>query len=396
MEQSYKEKYEQALRVAKETYDKQPMYREWLEKMFPELKESEDEKIREALIRFHKSTIDIDGIKGADIISWLEKQGKCKTDCHRNHQDANYPNGCIVLEDFNGGEGFYKLNLDYLNKKQVEEVEETVRTWNKESKTSNENIKSCIGMCLTDANEQRFNDYNTTLKDCLDWLKKQGEQKFEMKTAAESLGVDSETYNKIIDECIYGDDKIEPKFKVGDKIYLKPEYRMPDDDTPIANTVFEIRAIDDKHYRFDGSYIFIEDQDKYELVEQKLSDEDMKELLRTEYEKGRADAIAEMQKEWSKEDKSKRNALIGLVEEIKRQPLKRLEDWDGYISWLKSLRPQNRWRPSEEQMIALKDALNDAIWKYDFKGSPIKEEVTRKHAETIESLYNDLKKLREE
>lgn len=39
----------------------------------------------------------------------------------------------IVLEDFNGGEGFYKLHLDYLNKKQVEEIEKMIRTWNKES-----------------------------------------------------------------------------------------------------------------------------------------------------------------------------------------------------------------------------------------------------------------------
>ena len=43
---------------------------------FPELKESEDEMIRKALIRFHKSTIDVDGIKGEDIIAWLEKQGE--------------------------------------------------------------------------------------------------------------------------------------------------------------------------------------------------------------------------------------------------------------------------------------------------------------------------------
>ena len=51
------------------------------EKYFPELKEgkeSEDEKIRKALIRFHKSTIDVDGIKGKDIIAWLEKQGEQK------------------------------------------------------------------------------------------------------------------------------------------------------------------------------------------------------------------------------------------------------------------------------------------------------------------------------
>jgi hypothetical protein len=45
--------------------------------------------------------------------------------------------------------------------------------------------------------------------------------------------------------------------------------------------------------------------------------------------------------EWSEGDKYKRNALIGLVEEIKRQPLKRREDWDGYISWLKSIGPHN-------------------------------------------------------
>ena len=42
--------------------------------IFQELKESEDEKIRKALIRFHKSTIDIDGIKGEDILAWLENQ----------------------------------------------------------------------------------------------------------------------------------------------------------------------------------------------------------------------------------------------------------------------------------------------------------------------------------
>ena len=44
--------------------------------IFPELKESDDEKIRKVLVRYHKRTIDIDGIKGNDIIAWLEKQGK--------------------------------------------------------------------------------------------------------------------------------------------------------------------------------------------------------------------------------------------------------------------------------------------------------------------------------
>ena len=37
----------------------------------------------------------------------------------------------------------------------------------------NERVKSCISMILTDANETRFNDFHTTLANCLAWLKKQ-------------------------------------------------------------------------------------------------------------------------------------------------------------------------------------------------------------------------------
>lgn len=67
--------------------------KEKLEYIFPELKESElkeseDERIRKALVRFHKSTIDIDGIKGADILAWIEKQGEPKQEW--SDEDENY------------------------------------------------------------------------------------------------------------------------------------------------------------------------------------------------------------------------------------------------------------------------------------------------------------------
>lgn len=52
-------------------------------------------------------------------------------------------------------------------------------------------------------------------KEMIAWLEKQGEQK--IKTPEESMGIDSDTYNKIVDEYIYGEqkpiDKVEPKFK---------------------------------------------------------------------------------------------------------------------------------------------------------------------------------------
>ena len=117
MEQSYKEKYERALAKAKEQYN-YPCMRSCmgiLEEIFPELAESDGEKVREELIKHLKE----------------------------------------------GAEGYEPAggSSDY----------------------------------------QRW----------LAWLEKQGEQKFEMKTAEESLGIDSDTYNKIVDECIFGEQKAE-------------------------------------------------------------------------------------------------------------------------------------------------------------------------------------------
>lgn len=97
-----------------------------LEEVFPSLKESENEKIRKTIIRFFKDqysneTEMYDGsVTVGKAIAWLEKQ------------DNN------------------KLNT---------------------------NIKSCIEMILTDADEQRFKDYNTNLAVCLAWLKRQGKEK---------------------------------------------------------------------------------------------------------------------------------------------------------------------------------------------------------------------------
>lgn len=66
--------------------------------------------------------------------------------------------------------------------------------------------------------DELYEKYGFSHKDAIDWLEKQCEQK--IKTPEESLGIDSDTYNKIVDECIYGEqkpiDKVEPNFKVGD------------------------------------------------------------------------------------------------------------------------------------------------------------------------------------
>ena len=129
-------------------------------------------------------------------------------------------------------------------------------------------------------------------------------------------------------------------------------------------------------------------------IEQNTTDNDMKEALRTEYEKGRADAIAEMQKSaWSEDDEEEfQIAIDTLVEAGQRDSahwLKSFKDrvqpkveltqldinileaaiafvehnnhfncWRGVdkhtvLSALHSLRPQNQWKPSDEQIEAL-------------------------------------------
>ena len=65
------------------------------------------------------------------------------------------------------------------------------------------------------------------VKNAIVWLEKQGEKKpvIEMITPEESLGIESETYNEIVNACIFGENK--PKFKVGDWIYHNNGYRGP-------------------------------------------------------------------------------------------------------------------------------------------------------------------------
>lgn len=78
---NYEKAYKEALEKARQ-FSERPLEEDSssiVEYIFPELADSEDERIRKALIRFHKSTIDVDGIKSEDIIAWLEKQGEKKS-----------------------------------------------------------------------------------------------------------------------------------------------------------------------------------------------------------------------------------------------------------------------------------------------------------------------------
>ena len=72
--------YDEAIERANELLyvsDNESLQYKTIKHILPNLKSS-NKRIRQALIRFHKCTIDIDGIKGDEIIDWLEKQDEQK------------------------------------------------------------------------------------------------------------------------------------------------------------------------------------------------------------------------------------------------------------------------------------------------------------------------------
>ena len=130
--------------------------------IFPELKESEDEQIRKELTKHLK-----EGVEGympagdsSDYrrwLDWLEKQGKSSDQIHYWTEEEIEP----IISDYLRGAEHYGGMIARLR-------------------------------CLKPKS-----------------LEKQCEQKpaIEMKSAEESLGIDSDTYNEIVDECIYGEQK---------------------------------------------------------------------------------------------------------------------------------------------------------------------------------------------
>ena len=101
--------YKEKVRLAKEALESGSYDKETIEYIFPELKESEDEKIRKALIRAFKSlnTIKLwNGIERTDIIAWLEKQG----------EHANFRNKIQIGDKVTRNEDGVLVNLSQLKR----------------------------------------------------------------------------------------------------------------------------------------------------------------------------------------------------------------------------------------------------------------------------------------
>lgn len=85
------------------------------------------------------------------------------------------PNGGIVLEDCSEGDGFYKVNLAYLSKEQVEEIENIVKKWNSELESDDERIREQILDCFKTMKQQGCFPlkHKEQYDSWIEWLEKQ-------------------------------------------------------------------------------------------------------------------------------------------------------------------------------------------------------------------------------
>lgn len=234
MTQEQKEKaYDEALKYARYLINERckegtdgSFHRADLQKMFPELKESEDEKVRKSLIDLVINYGDRYGNK-QNMLAWIEKQKVTDeeiifrplvgTDIRIASKQAleKIDIGKKVVLAFNGA-------YIPVNGKTVGEIDSEYNAWLEKQgkyKYTEEDINNAY-KCADEV------QYKRGYEDALKEVEKQGKQKpietrtigywnvQEMITPEESLGISSEEWNKIEEECIFGNDK--PKFKVGD------------------------------------------------------------------------------------------------------------------------------------------------------------------------------------
>jgi hypothetical protein len=184
------------------------------------------------------------------------------------------------------------------------------------------------------------------------WLEKQGELKpaFEMKTPEESLGIDSDTYNKIVDECIYGEQKPADKVKPFDKYEGLTDFERTLADICIG---------------------WIGEEPGWEQYIKDNADV----LLKIAIKKFNSvqDALFEQNPAWSEEDEKHFSWLIEYLSQSAGL-------YDNLIDWLKSLKDRYTWKPSDEQMYNLSEAAHYYCAFFS--------------TDVLIGLYDDLKKLK--
>lgn len=311
--EDYKKKYEDALERAKDLHDNHalgmPFIYETCEQIFPELKESEDEKIRKEIINFINKTISF-GVKNIDEefssknchdwIAWLEKQGK-----NEEIDEASYRTGIKRVLDNPESYGLEKQGeqkpID-LNTISIQKLVNVYRNTNEYDEDGN--LKGKPVNCMIRAYEQGIMDILKTIK-----------QKY-----------------------------VEPAWSAEDTEMM--QYVIDSIDTNISYSNFT----------------------NIRIWMHSLKDR------------------IQPKQEWSEEDEACANLILRELEQDKKDSLDYSRHFarliNRFTTRFKSLKPQNTWKPSDEQLEALDSATENCAYS--------------EYQDCLRKLIVELKKLKRE
>ena len=345
---TYKEKYEAALEQAKKELQTCGSMdcdaARLIFRLFPQFRESKDERIRKELIAYHKGMADTN-----------------EETCNFNHR--------------------HNVWIDWLEKQKDVEEEIEKAYWNADKiqyeKGYNMGYLKGIEVGMQDAIEKQKEDkeYDLDFAKQLEALRKVQREKnldelIEMRWSALSdndraeISKDSFIHQaKFFFEVGYEKQKEQKLTTLNTGIISlstndssnTPELKAENMD---AIDSCMLRYLQSAANRKDDDEI-MEDTRKYK---QKLFD------------------LIQKPAEWSEEDDIHREWILECLADGKRKVPEYAEQYQSAFNWLKSLRPS--WKPSEEQMKVLDKAIPVCM------GIVGRDEVA-----PLESLYNDLKKL---
>ena len=174
----YEKMYREALERANFAYkDEDRHLKATLERIFPELRESDDEKIRKELINFFSKGAEYDsstnGIKDRNIIAWLEKQGEQKSAWNKEDNKnlnsvewiiENSENLNEVFETIDSPEYIKKYFIDWLKSLKYRFQPKPKQEWSEED-------ERMLGKCIDAASGYYSPEDKQSIKDWLESLK---------------------------------------------------------------------------------------------------------------------------------------------------------------------------------------------------------------------------------
>lgn len=326
--------YKEKLRLAKEALESGSYDKDTIEYIFPELRESEDEKIRKAIIKLVRQSSEVLNKQNQNnMINWLEKQGKEKSwKPSKEEMDVLYGLAYITNQYDEHKEEvitrlYQDLKREFFNGSSYENMFPT--------NTSTEDDvrrRSTIQVLEYARSLDAYNQYGKAdIDKNIAWLEKQGKETSEKEFTFKALPRLLEMI-EVSDRAKAYTEKLavaldNEGYHTDAKIVRESIKIMNGEEVPMAT------MDEQKPQRMVSA-------EAKEAIYDKPTDEEMKELLRTEYEKGRADTIAEMKSSWSEEDERIcRNIVNDIANDksiCKYEISKRI--CDEQINWLKSLK----------------------------------------------------------